>query len=400
MIHEPIPITAAATPGSGEAEHDEQAAAAALFAVRHARAPSRGPPPAAAASSGGEPPVAKSTSPPPAADAPSEAPEGVTLTEMVRALKRKLIDVEGQRQDVARRAEQLESQLAMEKREVCARTGPWPTRPHTPRANVRRVAPPPQHQRTTVKLSRLLAKRSASDAAPAHEAELQSLRRAVANLRQQLEQRDSLGERPPAKRPSDTDQHAAPAAPAAPESEASPPPQQEPTPMSVESQGAGSASMGKRSLSADLPENAAPRLQNVSAAGGAADVSPAADGAAGAGGVGGAGGAGSGGGGAGGAAPPPSAVPMVRSVSMSMRTPHGYVEGAICIEAPRRQRVRTSTVRDNCPTPPPPCSALLRPAPPCSSLLRAPPASVAPRLRCAALRRPTSSRRACPAPRR
>jgi len=295
MIHEPI--TVAANPGIGEAEHDEQAAAAALFAVRHARAPSRGPPPAAAASSGGEPPVAKSTSPPPAPDAPSEAPEGVTLTEMVRALKRKLIDVEGQRQGVARRAEQLERQLAMEKRE---------------------------HQRSTDKLSRLLAKRSASDVAPAHEAELQSLRRAVANLRQQLEQRDSLGERPPAKRPSDTDEHAAPVAPAAPESQTSPPPQQELTPMSAESQGAGSTSMGKRSLSADLPENAEPRLQNVSAAGGAAAASSAADGA--------------------GAAPPPSAVPMVRSVSMSMRTPHGYVEGAICIEAPRRQRVRTSTV--------------------------------------------------------
>lgn len=218
------------------------------------------------------------------------AAHNVMLSEVVCALKRKLIELEGERQNAVRRAGVLEQELVVEKRE---------------------------HQRTTVKLRQVLAKRGATGAPePAHESELASLRRAVAMLRQELAAC---------------------------------------VPTGGSTAGPAAAALGvpmKRDPSHASIENAPPRLQrprhaeasatagtNVSlpAPGGAGSVIP-------------------GGEGAGADAPTAtgSEVPaadvgaaapigMVRSLSTTLRTPHGYVDGAICVESPRRQRVRTSS---------------------------------------------------------
>lgn len=173
-------------------------------------------------------------------------------------------------------------------------------------------------QGTTAKLSQLLAKRSATGVTelPAHESELASLRRAVALLRQELAAcRQQMG------------------------TEASAP---------------VTAGLGlplSRDPSRLSSENAPPRLHEsrctdgTAAAG--ADAPPPVQGAAGAAIPGGEDAAGADGSPAtgsqagGGSAFAP--ISMVRSVSATLRTPHGYVDGAICVEFPRRQRVRTSS---------------------------------------------------------
>jgi hypothetical protein len=169
-------------------------------------------------------------------------------------------------------------------------------------------------QGTTAKLSQLLAKRSATGLPdlPAHESELASLRRAVAMLRQELAAcRQQMG--PGISIP------------------------------------AGASVPIRPDLSRPSAENAPPRLHDPlrtetaaaaeappPAQAGAGSVIPAGEGAC-----------------AdatsanslpptgGSSAYPP--IGMIRSVSATLRTPHGYVEGAICVEFPRRQRVRTSS---------------------------------------------------------
>jgi len=204
--------------------------------------------------------------------------DDITLGEMVGALKRKVIELEVQRQGAVRNAETLEQELVVEKRE---------------------------HQRATIKLSQVLSKRAASGAEPAHESELSSLRRANAMLRQEL--------------------------------------------ASAQQQVRAGAGLAAESLTRDAAnanlENAQPRLQKPRNADEAttgtarpgpstaclplsrntsvADVSAPV------------------------AAEPeviPPAIGMVRSISTSLRTPHGYVHGAICVEAPRRQRLRSSAL--------------------------------------------------------
>jgi hypothetical protein len=213
----------------------------------------------------------------------------VMRSEVVDALKRKLIEVEGERQNAVRKAGLLEQELAVEKRE---------------------------HQRTTVKLKQMMAKRCANGAPePAHESELASLRRAVAMLQQELAARVPPGGR-----------NAAPSA-------------------------AAHGFPLKRDPSHASLQNATPRLQrprhaDPSAAAGA-DAAPPAPGGAGSviprgegtGADNPAGGSEVPAAEAGAAAP----IGMVRSVSTTLRTPHGYVDGAICVESPRRQRVRTSS---------------------------------------------------------
>mmetsp|Transcript_14088 Transcript_14088/g.20039 ORF Transcript_14088/g.20039 Transcript_14088/m.20039 type:complete len:332 (+) Transcript_14088:54-1049(+) len=199
--------------------------------------------------------------------------DDIMLNEVVSALKRKLIELESERLSTVRRMGLLEQELIMEKRE---------------------------HQRTTVKLSQILAKRSTChNREGAHESELASLRRAVTMLKQEL---------------AVYQQQAKAMAPAA----------------ALDGLGM------KRDLTIANMENAAPRLQRPRHAEGlhspAADLSSSR------------------------ASSTPSTssdrqptdgglapIGMVRSVSTTLRTPHGYVEGAICVEAPRRQRVRTSS---------------------------------------------------------
>lgn len=173
-------------------------------------------------------------------------------------------------------------------------------------------------QGTTAKLSQLLAKRSATGATEihAHESELASLRRAVAMLRQELAA---------CKQPRATDGHAFLAAVGH-----GLPLRRDPSRSNLENAPhrlyKPRRTESGASASGDSPTAAAAGASSAvfGGEGGSADALPATSSDT-----------------AGGSDIAPFS--MVRSVSTTLRTPHGYVEGAICVESPRRQRVRTSS---------------------------------------------------------
>jgi hypothetical protein len=251
-----------------------------------------------------EPPIARCEVVPPyvGEEAPSEAQHptvpqvpathDVMLSDVVDALKRKLVELEGHRQNAVRQAVLLEQELGLEKRE---------------------------HQRTMAKLSQVLAKRGATGTSePAHESELVSLRRTVAMLRQELAACVPLGGSAPALAAA---AHGFPL-------------KRDPSHASLENAPPRlQRSRHTESLAAAVMDAAAPpapcgadSMIPLGQGAGRADApgsrdfeAPAVD--------------------AGAAVP----IGLVRSVSSTLRTPHGYVEGAISVEFPRRQRVRTSS---------------------------------------------------------